>query len=130
MRPSASAAEQLVWDETTRAAAVDSRAIAATGGSDARDILPHIQRRPPACQVLVQAASEAETQQPAGTERGPRTRLVEQALCSGTAHLWWLGGLSGPDARAASGTTRVQDQRTHHEHFQVRRRAHGRAQHS
>jgi len=70
MRPSA--AEQLVWDETPRAAAVDSRASAATGGSDARDILPHMQRRPRACQVLVQAGTEAETQPPAGIGRGCR----------------------------------------------------------
>jgi len=74
MRPSA--AEQLVWNETTRAAAVDSRASAATGGSDARDILPYIQRRPRACQVLVQAATEAETQQPAGRGRGRRSHAA------------------------------------------------------
>ena len=69
---SASMAEQLVLSRPTRAAAVDSRVSAATGESDARDILPHIGRRPPACQVLAQAATEAETQQPAGRGRGRR----------------------------------------------------------
>ncbi len=74
MRPSAFAAEHLVWDETPRAA---------TGGSDAHDILPHIQRRPPACQVLVQAAPEAETQPPA---RGCLSRHCTRALrtCGGS----------------------------------------------
>ncbi len=122
MRPSASAAEQLVWDETPWAAAVDSRASAATGGSDAHDILPYIQHLTRACQVLMQAATEAETQPPA---RGCLSRHCARALrtCGGSV------GYPGRRTRRERHDTGAGSAHAPRA-LQVRRRAHGRAQHS